>query len=190
MGGQNITARSCYLGEQMLTPYIEIGEVLRPHGIQGLVKVRPETDTPERFLALKEIWLAQGANYRSAAVQEISVRDDGFVYLRLDGAATRNDAEKQRGLILYVDRANARKLDKDEWFICDLIGCQVSTDSGESVGEVIDVMQPGPNDVFVIRTPKGEALVPVLKRVIVSVDVENRRIVLNHERLPEVAVFD
>ena len=174
----------------MLTPYIEIGEVLRPHGIQGLVKVRPETDAPERFLDLKEVWLSQGQDYRRAEVREVSVRDDGFVYLRLDGAATRNDAEKQRGLILYVDRANARKLEKDEWFICDLVGCQVSTDAGETIGEVTDVMQPGPNDVFVIKTPRGEALVPVLKRVIVSVDVENRKIVLDHERLPEVAVFD
>lgn len=174
----------------MLTPYIEIGEVLRPHGIQGLVKVRPETDAPERFLDLKEVWLSQGQDYRPAAVREISVRDDGFVYLRLDGAVTRNDAEKQRGLILYVDRAHARALDQDEWFICDLVGCQVSTDLGETIGVVTDVMQPGPNDVFVIRTPRGEALVPVLKRVIVKVDVENRKIVLDHARLPEVAVFD
>ena len=174
----------------MLSPYIEIGEVLRPHGIQGLVKVRPETDAPERFLDLKEVWLSQGQDYRRAEVREVSVRDDGFVYLRLDGAATRNDAEKQRGLILYVDRANARKLEKDEWFICDLIGCKVSTDTGEAVGEVTDVMQPGPNDVFVIRGQKGEILVPVLKRVIVQVDVENRQIVLDHAVLKEVAVWD
>ena len=180
----------CHLGEHMLTPYIEIGEVLRPHGIQGLVKVRPETDAPERFLELEEVWLAQGQEYRRAAVQDISVRDDGFVYLRLDRAATRNDAEKQRGLILYVDRDHARKLDKDEWFICDLIGCRVSTDQGELIGEVTDVMQPGPNDVFVIRTPRGEMLVPVLKRVIVRVDVEGHSIVLDHERLREVAVLD
>ena len=110
----------------MLTPYIEIGEVLRPHGIQGMVKIRPETDAPERFLSLKQVWLAQEESYRTAEVKDVSVRDDGFVYLRLDGSATRDDAEKQRGLILYVDRANARPLDKDEWFICDLISCRVS----------------------------------------------------------------
>ena len=174
----------------MLTPYIEIGEVLRPHGIQGLVKVRPETDAPDRFLSLKQVWLTDGHEYRPAAVSEAAVREDGFVYLRLDGAATRNDAEKQRGLTLYVDRAHARPLGRDEWFICDLIGCAVSTDAGETLGEVTDVMQPGPNDVFVIRTPRGEMLVPVLKRVIVRVDVEGHSIVLDHERLREVAVLD
>ncbi len=174
----------------MLTPYIEIGEVLRPQGIQGLVKVRPETDAPERFLSLKQVWLKDGQGYRPTEVREAAVREDGFVYLRLDGAMTRNDAEKQRGLILYVDRANARPLDKDEWFICDLIGCKVSTDTGEAVGEVTDVMQPGPNDVFVIRSPKGEILVPILKRVIVKVNVEARQIVLDHTVLKEVAVWD
>ncbi len=173
----------------MLNPYIEIGEVLRPQGIQGLVKVRPETDTPERFHALKEVWLADGAGYRRAAVEAVSVRED-FVYLRLDGAASRDDAEKQRGLTLYVDRAHARPLKEDEWFICDLIGCQVRTDAGEALGEVTDVMQPGPNDVFVIRTGRGEMLVPVLKRVLVRVDVERREIVLNSERLREVALVD
>ena len=174
----------------MLTPYIEIGEVLRPHGIQGLVKVRPETDDPARFVGLTQVFLSDGQAYRSAAVAEAAVREDGFVYLRLDGAQTRNDAEKQRGWILYVDRAHAKRLDEDEWFICDLIGCRVSTDVGESLGEVTDVMQPGPNDVFVIRTPKGEILVPVLKSVLAEVDPENRRIVLDHRRLREVAVLD
>ena len=174
----------------MLTPYIEIGEVLRPHGIQGLVKVRPETDDPERFLELSQVWLMENGSYRPAEIREAAVRADGFVYLRLDRAATRNDAEKQRGLSLYVDRANARTLKENEWFICDLIGCEVSDDSGTVLGRVTDVMQPGPNDVFVIRTPRGEMLVPILRQVLTRVDVENRQIVLDRERLKEVAVFD
>ena len=173
----------------MLTPYIEIGEVLRPQGIRGQVKVRPETDAPERFLGLTEVWLAEGGGYRRAAVRDVSVRED-FVYLCLDGAQTRDDAEKQRGRILYVDRAHARPLDKDEWFICDLVGCRVSTDTGEVLGEVTEVMQPGPNDVFVIKTPRGEMLVPVLRKVLVNVDVENRSIVLDHAVLKEIALTD
>ena len=173
----------------MLTPYIEIGEVLRPQGIRGQVKVRPETDAPERFLGLTEVWLAEDGGYRRAAVRDVSVRED-FVYLCLDGAQTRDDAEKQRGLTLYVDRAHARPLNKDEWFICDLVGCRVSTDAGEALGEVTEVMQPGPNDVFVIRTKRGELLVPVLKRVLKSVDVQARSIVFWRERLREVALYE
>ena len=171
----------------MLTPYIEIGEVLRPQGVQGLVKVRPDTDDPQRFLDLKTVWIKTGDTYAAAEVRDASVRD-GFVYLRLGGAEDRDQAEKQRGLMLYVDRANAKPLRRDEWFICDLIGCAVRTDTSRTIGEVTDVLQPGANDVFVIRTPRGEMLVPVLKRVISSVDVEQRVITLIDERLREVAV--
>ena len=173
----------------MLTPYIEIGEVLRPHGVQGMVKVRPDTDAPDRFQTLKSVWLQAGDDWQEEPVSDAYVRD-GFVYLRLNNAMTRDEAEKQRGTILYVDRAHAKPLARDEWFICDLIGCQVQDDNGESLGKVTDVLQPGPNDVFVIRTPRGEMLVPVLKRVLSRVDVEHRLIILDHERLPEVAVYE
>ncbi len=172
----------------MLTPYLEIGEVLKPQGVQGLVKVRPDTDAPERYLVLKSVFVEAEGGYRELPISDQSLRD-GYVYLRLDGARTRDEAEKQRGLMLYVDRAHARPLGKDEWYITDLVGCRVSLDSGEAVGEVTEVMQPGANDVFVIRGPKGEILVPVLRDVLVSVDVEDRSIVLNARRFREVAVL-
>ncbi len=172
----------------MLTPYLEIGEVLKPQGVQGLVKVRPDTDAPERYLVLKSVFVEAEGGYRELPISDQSLRD-GYVYLRLDGARTRDEAEKQRGLMLYVDRAHARPLGKDEWYITDLVGCRVSLDSGEMVGEVTEVMQPGANDVFVIRGPKGEILVPVLRDVLVSVDVEDRSIVLNARRFREVAVL-
>ena len=173
----------------MLSTYIEIGEVLKPQGIQGLVKVRPDTDDPERFLALSSVWAKEGEAYREVPVSEAGVRDS-FVYLRLDGAADRNAAEKQRGWMLYVDRAHAKPLGEDEWFICDLVGCTASTEDGEILGEVTEIMQPGPNDVFVIRTKRGELLVPVLKRVLKSVDVQARSIVFWRERLREVALYE
>lgn len=172
----------------MLTPYLEIGEVLKPQGVQGLVKVRPDTDAPERYLVLKSVFVEAEGGYRELPISDQSLRD-GYVYLRLDDARTRDEAEKQRGLMLYVDRAHARPLGKDEWYITDLVGCRVSLDSGEAVGEVTEVMQPGANDVFVIRGPKGEILVPVLRDVLVSVDVEDRSIVLNARRFREVAVL-
>ena len=172
----------------MLTPYLEIGEVLKPQGVQGLVKVRPDTDAPERLGTLAAVWIRTADGYEEQPIGDVSVRD-GFVYLRLNGAQDRNAAEKQRGLFLYVDRAHAKPLDEGEWYITDLVGCAVSLDTGEAVGEVTEVMQPGANDVFVIRSPKGEVLVPVLKDALRSVDVENRRIVLDARRFREVAVL-
>lgn len=173
----------------MLSEYLLIGQVLRPQGIKGQVKVRPDTDDPERFLDLDTVYLDKGGAYEAVSVDEISVREDG-VYLRLANAQTRDEAEKQRNWLLYVDRAHAVALNEDETFICDLIGCRAVDTQGRGLGRVTDVLQPGGNDVYVIKTPRGNMLLPALKFVIPTVDVKKGEIVVDEKRLPEVAVCD
>ena len=173
----------------MLSEYLLIGQVLRPQGIKGQVKVRPDTDDPGRFEELEFVYLKKGDAYEQAAVDEVSVREDG-VYLRLNGAQNRDEAEKQRNWMLYVDRAHAVELSENETFICDLIGCRVVDTQGGEWGKVADVLQPGGNDVYVIKTPKGDMLLPALRHVIPTVDVEKGLIVIDEKRLPEVAVCD
>ena len=155
----------------MLSEYIEVGEVLRPQGIAGLVKVRPDTETPDRFLDFESLFIRTESGYRQVAVSDTQVRD-GFAFLRLDGAVNRNAAEKQRGWTLWIDRAHARKLSQGEWFVCDLIGCRVEGDQGKAIGVMKDVMLSGPNPVFVIGTDRGEMLVAAMKFVIARVDTE------------------
>ena len=172
----------------MLSEYILVGRVLKPQGIDGLVKVQHETASPERFCELEHVYALKSGQYVCLEICDVQVRG-GFVYLRLDGAQTRNDAEMQRDLELYVDRQNARPLQENEYFICDLIGCKGFDSEGKELGIVTDIMQPGANDVYVFKTPSGEMLVPALKSVILSVDLENQRIILDKNRLKEVAVF-
>lgn len=173
----------------MLSEYILIGQVLRPQGIKGLVKVRPDTDDPARYRELEQVFIQKNGQYIPAKVSDVSVRDDG-VYLRLDGAETRDDAEHQREVLLYVDRAHAVQLSEDETFICDLIGCRAVDTKGNEIGSVRDVLQPGGNDVYVIQTPRGQMLLPALKHVIPEVDVQKGIVVVDEKRLPEVAVCD
>ena len=173
----------------MLSEYLLIGQVLRPQGIKGQVKVRPDTDDPGRFEELEFVYLKKGDGYEQLPVNEVSVREDG-VYLRLNGAQTRDEAEKQRNWMLYVDRAHAVELGENETFICDLIGCKAVDTQGNELGKVTDVLQPGGNDVYVIKTPKGEMLLPALRHVIPTVDVEKGVIIIDEKRLPEVAVCD
>ena len=173
----------------MLSEYLLIGQVLRPQGIKGQVKVRPDTDDPERFLDLETVYLKKGEAFEPVPVDEISVREDG-VYLRLANAQSRDEAEKQRNFLLYVDRAHAVILNENETFICDLIGCKAVDTQGNELGTVKDVLQPGGNDVYVIKTPKGEMLLPALKHVIPTVDVKNGVMTVDEKRLPEVAVCD
>lgn len=173
----------------MLSEYLLIGQVLRPQGIKGQVKVRPDTDDPERFLDLNSVFLKAGDAFQEVPVEEVSIRPDG-VYLRLNGAPDRDAAERQRGLMLYIDRAHAVALEENENFICDLIGCRVVDLQGNELGSIRDVLQPGGNDVYVIKTPRGEMLLPALRHVIPTVDVKNGLVTVDEKRLPEVAVCD
>ncbi|MBR4441777.1 MAG: 16S rRNA processing protein RimM, partial [Clostridia bacterium] len=112
------------------------------------------------------------------------------VYMTFEGVTDRNAAEALRGEFIYIDRAHAVQLPEDANFICDLIGCEGVDTNGRRLGRMVDVMQPGGNDVYVFHGPLGEVLVPALKSVVTEVNVEEKRIVFDAKRLNEVAVFD
>ena len=174
----------------MLDEYLVIGEILKPQGVKGEVKVRPITCDPSRFEGLTRVFFkdAQGA-YAPIKVK-ISRVDPDAAYLTVRGYSDRTAAEDLRGRLLYVDRASAMKLPEDAEFICDLIGCVAYDDTGRLIGTLTDVLQPGAGDVYVFRGPLGEVLVPALKTVFLEVDVQTKKMLLSAARLIEVAVFD
>ena len=175
----------------MYSEYLLIGEVLKPQGVRGQVKVRPDTDDPARFLQLETVYLKAGNQYAPVAISDVESRADGFVYCVLDHADNRDQAEKQRGWMLYVDRAHAVELKEGQYFISDLLECQVRDQQGHALGIIEDVLQPGANDVYQIKCADGRRMyLPVLPFVILEVNVEEGYILVNEEKLPEVAVFE
>lgn len=172
----------------MLAEYLVIGEVLKPQGLRGEVKVRPITHDINRFRDLPEVFFKQGDVFKSREVRCERIHD-GFVYLRFPGVDDRDAAEALRGELLYVHRKDALQLPEDMHFICDLVGCTVVDTQGEVIGVLKDVLTPGSNDVYVLDTPMGEVLLPALYSVVPDIDVQQRRITVDRERMQEVAVF-
>lgn len=172
----------------MLAKYLLIGEIVKPQGVHGQVKVKPYTDDPERFFDLETVYLLKNGQYTALGMACQRVHED-MVYLTLEGVATREGAETLRGEKLYVDRAHAVELGEDEVFICDLIGCEAVDRQGNKLGTLKDVLQPGTTDVYVFDTPKGEMMMPALKAAIPEIDVQARRMVINEDMLDEVALF-
>lgn len=115
-------------------------------------------------------------------------KDD--VFLTLKGVCDRDAAEKLRGAKLWVDRAHARQLGEDEVFIADILGAKAFDTQGNEVGTLKEVLTPGGVDVFVFDTPEGILMAPALKDVLLTLDADNGRIVLNEKRLPEVALYE
>lgn len=168
--------------------YLLIGEITKPQGVHGELKLRPFTCDPDRFNGLTQVYVQEGDQYRPIQIAVRSVGADS-VFLRMEGVETRDDAEKMRGTQIFIDRAHAVELDADSTFICDLIGLRgVLTDGGE-IGKITDVLQPSANDVYVFNGARGEVLVPALKSVVVRVDLAAGTILLDSARMAEVAVY-
>jgi len=174
----------------MQTQYLQIGEIVKPQGIRGEVKLRAMTSDLTRFARLESVFMLKNGAYEEIRVQKGRTYD-GFAFLKLQGIDDRNAAEALRGVKLFVDRAHAIELDEDENFVCDLIGLEAVDTNGEAIGELVDVLTPNSVcDVYVFDTPRGEMMIPALRRVVKEVDLDAGKIVLDAQVLMEVAVWE
>ena len=173
----------------MKQDYLLLGEIVRPQGIRGEVKVRHYTDDPERFYDLDVVFLKCGENYDETGVEDARVQGDD-VYLKLEGIDDRNEAEKLRNIQLWVDRDNAVELGEDEVFIADILGAKAFDTKGNQLGVLKDVLTPGGVDVFVLKTPKGNLMFPALKEVLLEMNADEGKLVLDENKLEEVALYE
>lgn len=167
---------------------MNIGQILKPQGIRGEIKVKALTDDPSRFSALKSVYIGQ-KSYRVTSVRY----SGGDVYLKLFGVDDRNGAEALRDKFLSVDRAAAVPLGDGEFFIADLLGATLMKRDGESVepvGEIKDIRSFGAADVFTVSLDKGEMSFAFVKELDPVFDGEARTFTVDGKKLSEVAVYD
>ena len=158
---------------------LQVGVISSTHGVRGEVKVFPTTDDVKRFKKLKKVILDTGREHMPLEVESVKFFKQ-FAILKFKGIDNINDIEKYKGRSLLVDRQNAVKLQKDEYFIADMIGMEVYTEDGEQFGTLRDVLETGANDVYIIDSVKhGEVLVPAIKQCILSVDIEEQKMVIH-----------
>ena len=172
----------------MKTRYFTVGQIVKPQGVKGEVKVRSFADDPERFHSLHEVMLGdkEGPN-DTAKVSACRVQGES-VYLRMAGISDRDEAEKLRGRYLWIKRSQAVPLKKDTYYLSDLLDCAVVDENGHTYGTIAEVIQTGSNDVYVVRNADGgELLIPALKSIVSRVDVEDGRITVRAEEVAPYA---
>ncbi len=152
--------------------YLTIATVAAPFGIRGELKVRLETDFPERFTPLTRLWLGPE---RIPFTCEGFRLHKGMGLLKLEGCNDRNAAEALRGLDVQVPIAEATALPAGRYYEYQVVGLRVETAEGEALGRVEEVLHTGSNDVLVTQGPRGEVLIPVLTGVLLDVDLEGER---------------
>lgn len=173
----------------MKQTHLLVGEIVRPQGIRGEVKLKHYTDDPYRFELLSEVLRKTSGGYEPMVIENSRVQGDD-VFLKLENVDDRNTAETLRGAMLYVERENAMELEDGQFFIADFLGAKAVDSAGNAIGTLKEVLTPGGTDVFVFRTPKGEMMIPAIGAVILSMDADAGVIVLNESKLDEVAVYE
>ena len=150
---------------------LQVGIITSTHGVRGEVKVYPTTDDPRRFRRLKEVVLDTGREKINLEIEGVKFFKQ-FVILKFKGLDNINDIEKYRQKSLYVTRKNAVRLQRDEYFIADLIGLKVQDEDGTELGTVKDVIETGANDVYVVsKDGAKDLLIPAIHACIQNVDV-------------------
>ena len=162
-----------------MTDRLKVGVVTSVHGIKGEVKVFPTTDDSRRFKKLKQVYLDTGKELLSLEIEGVKFFKQ-MVILKFKGYENPDDVMKFRQKELWMDRKDAVRLSKDEYFIADLIDMDVCDEEGKLIGTLKDVISTGANDVYAVETPEGkEVLFPAIKQCVLDVDTEARKMTVH-----------
>lgn len=145
--------------------YLEAGKIVNTHGVRGQVKIEPWADSPEFLKGFKTIYID------GRAVKVLSSRvHGGFVVSAFEGVEDINAAMALKNKVVSIDRADAH-LPEGRFFISDLIGARVVSDTGEELGVLAEVMERPASNIYVVKG-KREILIPAVPEFILSTDVE------------------
>ena len=158
-----------------MADFITIGQIVAPHGVRGDVRILPQTDFPERFKHMKYGYI-DGKRY---GVSNARLHKH-VVLLKLTGVDDRDAAESLVKKEIQVPREEAVSLSEGQYYIFDIIGISVYDLKDTLLGTVTDILRTGSNDVYVVTSADGEEiLLAAIEDVIKSVDLENKKMVVD-----------
>lgn len=168
----------------LLPQFLPIGKIVAAQGMKGEVRVYPESDFPERFLAPGTRWLQRSPSTPPEPIQLVRGRyldGKGLYVVQFAGVSDRNQAEALRDGQLFVPEGDRPPLEEGEFHILDLIGLDVFDQATQTlIGTVISIIQAG-NDLLEVQRP-AEAeklqtvLIPFVEAIVPMVDLQQRRI--------------
>ena len=148
---------------------ILMGKIVNVVGLKGELKVYSYTDRNERFEELESIWL----DNKQYNIENVRYQNK-VVILKLEGINDRNQAEAQRNKKVYIQETDLQELPEDTYYVRDLIGMEVVTESGK-LGEITDVIQNAAQDLYEVKPEEGKKIyIPVVKQFVKDVDMEAR----------------
>jgi 16S rRNA processing protein RimM len=164
----------------LLAEHVLIGEIARPHGIMGEVKIYPYSEQPENFKEYKVIVLQQAETGRTDTYNVVKCRGQGkFVLLQLEGVTSREAALSLQGSRVWLKKKDLPVLSGDEYYWHQLKGLLVFTESGEELGRASKIFHTMAHDIMVVTGSGHEYMIPVKRTIIKKVDPQSDRIIIS-----------
>ena len=164
-----------------MTETFQVGVIASTHGLSGEVNVFPTTQDPERFKKLKKVTLhtQKGEEIQLDIVSSRFFKK--FVIVKFKQFNNINEVEKFRGCELTIDRKDAIKLEKGEYYCADLIGLVIVDEEGNELGTLTEILQTGANDVYEMTRKDSEdkIYIPAIRDCVKEINVDEGKIVIH-----------
>ncbi len=159
--------------------FVLVGQIIKPHGVLGAVKVKPLTDDPKRFLSLKTVFLGEedkaGEQY---VIERVQFQNSNLI-LTFEHINSRDEAEQWRRQYIQIPTSEALPLPEGEHYFYELVGLLVVTNKGDKIGVVKDIVSYPANDVIVVKSDDKEILIPDIPDIVERIDMDAGEIVIN-----------
>lgn len=169
-------------------PRIAVARITRTKGVLGHVKAEVLTHDARRFDLLAEVVVEKERQPERRVVLESWRPEPGGVLLKFAGIGTPEEARRVLcGGYVTVAPEQAPSLPGDTYYVYDLVGCTVQDEQGRDLGQIVEVLQMPSTDVYQVRGPAGEVLIPAVASFVVRVSIAEKRVVVRgvSELLPE-----
>jgi 16S rRNA processing protein RimM len=155
---------------------IPVGKITGLHGVKGEVKLTPYGDL--EGVEWKTVYIAIGGSVLTVVVNRSRAHKGRFI-LELEGYSDRDSAATLTGAEVSIKKDDLPPLAEDEYYYDDLVGMEVVTDDGRELGLLKTIISTGSNDVFEVKGPLGEVLIPAIRQVVLDVDSGKKRITVH-----------
>lgn len=155
----------------MTEELLAVGRIARAHGIRGEVSIEPLSEVEARFEPGSILHLEDGRSLTVAAARRHQQR----LLVRFEEVADRNAAEALRGSVLVVPVEQAPPAPDEGFWIHQVVGLEVVTEDGRSLGRIREVQGNPANDLWVVD---DGTLIPAIRDVVADVDLEAGRVTI------------
>jgi 16S rRNA processing protein RimM len=157
---------------------LEIGRIIRPQGLAGRLKVLSYLESQDVLDGLNELFIGRSAEVATAFPLHAVQKGREFFILKLGGIEDKDTASRRVGSSVWMPSEAMEKLPDDEYYWREIIGLEVVTEEGRTLGRIESVFPTGSNDVYVCRGMGKEILLPAIGDVILKIDKDRRIMVV------------